>query len=432
MDQKQKKITRIAYIIEAGFEYFISLFVSGTFLVYILDAIGLSDALKGILSTVATFACGAQLFALFISGRRVKRIVTIGHAINELAFVLLYLLPIFNISATAKTAILLVFLISGHLISNAISPAKITWLMTSVPDQRRGSFTALKEMISLAGGMIVSIALGRVADSFCDAGGAPTDTYYVICSIALFIMMTIHTSMLLISTEKAPSEAKRLPIGRVVTRLVRNVDLIKVSLVQIIWNIASGISSGFFASYSLKELGFSLTVIAIMGTVASLCRIVVSPAIGRIADKKSFSFSMTLSFGIMALAFLAHIFTMPGALKWLHLVYLCLYAFAMAGINSGVINLIYDYVEPEERTVALGVKNAISGVIAFLAALLGGVILAKIQENGGMTIFGITIYAQQFLAFISFLILLALIVYMRLVVAPMKRVASDETATSEQ
>ena len=90
MNEKQARTTRIAFIIEAAFEYFVALFVTGTFLVYILDAIGLSDAIKGIISAGATFACSAQLFALFLSGRRVKRIVTIGHTLNQLAFTALY------------------------------------------------------------------------------------------------------------------------------------------------------------------------------------------------------------------------------------------------------------------------------------------------------------------------------------------------------
>ena len=64
------KTTQIAYIIEAGFEYFISLFVTGTMLGYILDTLGFSDALQGIISTVATFTCGAQLFALVSTARK--------------------------------------------------------------------------------------------------------------------------------------------------------------------------------------------------------------------------------------------------------------------------------------------------------------------------------------------------------------------------
>ena len=184
--QSSDRKTRIAYILEAGFEYFISLFVTSTFLGYILDAIGISDAWQGIIINVAVFSCGAQLFALFFSNRRVKRLVTVGHTINQLCFALLYLLPIFSFPPAVKTALLLFFLFLGHILNNAINPSKINWLMQSVPDKQRGSFTAVKEMISLAGGMVISLSLGRIADTFRDAAGNPTPTYYRICCLALF------------------------------------------------------------------------------------------------------------------------------------------------------------------------------------------------------------------------------------------------------
>lgn len=415
------KTTRVAYIIEAGFEYFISLFVTGTMLGYILDTVGFSDALQGIISTVATFTCGAQLFAIVLAGRKVKRIVTIGHVINQLAFTLLYLLPIFNLPSGLKTALLLVFLFAGHIINNAINPAKIAWLMTSVQNNKRGGFTAVKEMVSLAGGIAVSLGFGAVADTFRDASGMPTTPYYVICAVALILMTAIHTVTLLISTEKYVPAATRPSIKSTIGRMVTNRDLIKVIGVGVIWNIASGFSVSFYASYLREELAFSFTLIAFITTAGSICRILVSPLVGKIADKYSFATSMTLCFAVVAMGFLSMCFTTPET-RWLYLVYACLHAFSMAGINSGVINLIYDYVVPEDRATAMGVKNALGGILGFLAALLSGFILGKIQTAGGLTVFGVTLYAQQFLALLSFAVTIILIIYMRTVIAPLKRV----------
>ena len=422
--QDKNKITRISYIIEAGFEYFISLFVTGTMLGYLLDSLGFSDALQGIISTVATFTCGAQLFAIVLKGRKKKRIVTLLHSINQLAFVLIYFLPIFNFSSNVKTLLLMLFLFAGHILNNAVSPAKITWLMSSVAYESRGKFTATKEMISLAGGIMVSLLFGRIADVYRDIDGMPTRPYYVICAIALFVMMLIHTASLLISEEK-PVDEKRTEIRKTIGSLVKNRDLLKIIGVGIIWNIASAFSVSFLASYLREELAFSFTVIAVMSTLGSIVRIVASPFFGRFADKYSFANSMTLAFASVAVAFLGIVFTAPGT-RWIYLVYVCIHAFAMAGINSGVINLIYDYVAPSDRAVAMGVKNALGGIIAFLVALVAGFILSAIQEADGIVILGIRLYAQQFLAFISFAITLLLIVYMRLVISPLKKIKSTQ------
>jgi MFS family permease len=423
--QRNDRVTRIAYVIEAAFEYFISLFVTGTMLGYILDTLGFSDALQGIISTVATFTCGAQLFAIFLSGRR-KRIVTIWHSINQLCFVLLYLFPIVNLPANVKSILLLILLFMGHILNNAINPSKITWLMESVPNRMRGRFTAWKEMISLAGGMIVSLVFGRIADIYRDADGMPTTPYYVICTAALLIMMLIHTATLIVSTEKEPIKCSNPSIKETLYRMAHNTRLIRVIGVGMLWNFASALSVSFFASYLREELAFSFTVIAAISTVGSLCRIAISPLLGKIADRYSFATSMTLSFAMAALAFLAVSFTTPQT-RWLYLAYISLYSFSMAGINSGVINLIYDYVAPEDRQSAMGIKNAIGGILAFFTALASGTILAYIQSAGGLVLFGIRIYAQQILALLSCVVTLLLILYMRRVIAPMQRI--DENTT---
>lgn len=422
-----ERTTRVAYILEAGFEYFISIFVTGTMLGYLLDTLGFSDAVQGIISTVATFTCGAQLFALVISGRAAKRISTIGHIINQACFAVLYFLPLFDIPSSVKSVILIVLLFAGHIIGNALMPNKTVWLMSAVPNEKRGSFTAIKEMVSLAGGIAVSLVMGAIADTYRSSDGLPTSEYYVICTVALIIMTVIHTVTLLVSTEKEPVERKRVPIVATVKRMFSRADLIKVILVGIIWNIASGFSASFFASYLREELAFTFTIISLITTIGSICRIVVSPLIGKIADKYSFSFSMTLSFCVVAVGFLCVCFTTPET-RWLYLGYSCMHSFAMAGINSGVINLIYDYVAPEDRAVALGVKNALGGIIGFLAALVSGAILENIQASGGLEIFGLNLYAQQVLAFMSLVVTVLLIIYMRVVIRPLHRVDAMEDA----
>ena len=415
------KVTRISYVIEAGFEYFISLFVTGTMLGYILDTIGFSDAMQGVISTVATFTCGAQLFALVLVGRRRKRIVTLGHMINQLCFTCLYLLPIFNIPPLVKTVLLMVLLFSGHIINNAINPAKITWLMSSVPNDRRGTFTAIKEMVSLAGGIAVSVYFGAIADTFRDATGMPTRPYYIICGVAILTMMVIHTVTLVISTEKPEPQVSRVSVGATVRRLVKNRDLIKVIGVGIAWNIAAAVATSFYASYLRQELAFSFTAIASMATIGSICRILVSPLLGKIADKYSFAVSMTLSFICVGLAFLTMAFATPKT-RLLYIAYICLHSFAMAGINSGIINLVYDYVVPQDRAVAMGVKNALGGILGFLTALLSGLVLGKIQSAGGLHIFGVTLYAQQVLSASACVVVILLIVYMKLIIFPLRKV----------
>ena len=93
--------------------------------------------------------------------------------------------------------------------------------------------------------------------------------------------------------------------------------------------------------------------------------------------------------------------TSPEYAKWMYIVYSCFFGFAMAGINSGFFNLVYDYVRPQDRAVAIGVKAAVGGSIGFASTLVAGGILNAIQENNGFNFFGANLYAQQLLSFVS-------------------------------
>ena len=118
-------------------------------------------------------------------------------------------------------------------------------------------------------------------------------------------------------------------------------------------------------------------------------------------------------------------FTSPGTARWIYLVYVVFYGFSTAGLNSGLLNLVYDYVAPADRAAALGIKNACGGFVGFLVSLGAGAILTKIQSAGGLTIFGITLYAQQVLAIISALIIPLFILYIVKVIVSMQRVDRD-------
>lgn len=92
----------------------------------------------------------------------------------------------------------------------------------------------------------------------------------------------------------------------------------------------------------------------------------------------------------------------------------------MAGINSAMINLIYDYVTPEERTGALALNQSFSGIAGFLATLALSPVMRIIKQNGN-TLFGIPVYAQQLFSLISFIIVLILIAYLLLVIRKLPR-----------
>jgi hypothetical protein len=73
---------------------------------------------------------------------------------------------------------------------------------------------------------------------------------------------------------------------------------------------------------------------------------------------------------------------------------------ALGGINSALINLIFDYVPIEKRADSLAIAQAIAGLAGFLTTLCFSPLVFYIQ-NSGNSIFGLTVYAQQIVSIIA-------------------------------
>jgi hypothetical protein len=128
---------------------------------------------------------------------------------------------------------------------------------------------------------------------------------------------------------------------------------------------------------------------------------------------------------LAAAGFLICSFTQPGSTRMLYVAYAILNAIAYASINGGLVNITYEYIDKELFAYALGAKSAVSGVVGFLVSLLGSAVVRSVQARGSM-ILGRTVYAQQILSLVSFLLIAALVLYVRFVVFKLPRVDSSQ------
>lgn len=419
----QGKKNGLLYIIEAALEYFITLMVTEAYLAKVTSAIGMDDALIAVLTAFTSLGTAFQLFAIFLAHKRpVKRWVTPLHMINQTFFALIYFIPVVNISYTARVAFFVLFLLGANLLNGSVQAPKFHWYMSFVEDKKRGSFTATKEIVSLIGGMIFTYIMGGIIDAREAAGdlrGA-----FLIIGITILCLMLLHTATLLFSVAET-SPAEKHSLGEELRATLRDKSLFRVIAVSFFWSIASYATTPFYGTYKIKELGFSMTFIAVLAGVQSIVRAVASRPIGAYADRRGFSRMLTLVFSVEAAALLAVTFAVPENGQVIFTVYVVLHGIAMGGINSGETNLIYDYVEEERRTTALALKSGITGITGFLTTLLVTIPVNYIQKNGN-TIFGIPVYAQQVTSFFGFLVVIGILLYLVFVVRRMARGSACE------
>ena len=408
--EKNIKKGQIYYIIEATLEYFISIMVAGSFLATLTKDLGFSDSLTGILSSVISLGCVFQLFSIFIRKRKVKKFVIAMSVVNQLLFMLLYIIPFFAAKSTYKITFFFLIIILSYLIYYVAHPKKTGWQMSLVEDSKRGSFTANKEIVSLITGIFFNLAMGAIVDHFIEKN--QIKTAFLISAAVIFLCMLLHTFFMIFTPETIENTNNKNSFIKSVKNLFKNNELLKVTALLVMYNVVVGMTTPFYGTYLISELGFSLKFVAMITIGSSIVRIFVSKFWGRYADKKSFAQLIEKCLLVLSLALMCVVFATPSTGSVTFAFYYIFHGIAMGGINSALFNLVFDTVKNEERSDALAINQAISGVAAFVTTLIASPVLTLIQENGNK-IFGVTVYAQQLFSFVGLLIIAGAIIFVR-------------------
>ncbi len=413
------KPSRLFYIISAALEYFISILTGSAYLAKLAGYSGIPDGTVGVLTSFISLGCAFQIVSLAMrTDRPVKRMVILINLANQLCFSFLYVIPIINLPSGAKTAVFIILLLLGNILLNIPFSPKATWSRTLIDDSKRGAFSAKCEITSLVSGMLFTMIMGRIIDNM--ESKERTDDAFVVCGITLFVLTALHALCLVLMKEKTPEKIEdHTPFGKRLKDALTDKSTITLIPVFVLWNIALYITTPFFGTYQINELGFSMTVVSVMTVAYSLIRSIVSAPLGAIGDKRSFVTSTTISLSAMALGLVINSF--GGAVC--HVIYFMLYAVTLAGMNSGQMNLIFDYVEPKRRMGAIAILYTLGGLVGFLATLAAKPLVDRIQGDGNRFLFIENIYAQQVLSVMGALLIVITAVYINLKVKRLTRVA---------
>ncbi len=408
-EEKLLKRSRLLYIFYAAVEYLIALAVGGSFLAKLTTEIGMSDGMTGVISAVGTLGGLFQLISMFIHKSRVKRMVLVLTAANQLLFISLYLIPQLALGQQVSGVLFTLSIVMANLLINAAAPKKSTWMMSLVDDRRRGVFSAYKEMFSLALGMAFSFGMGALFDWLEGMGRLYTAFGIMACVMTVCMLLSIMCQVVMV--EKPLPVVERKPILQIVRGILRNKQLRSVVLLYLLYFLINNSAIPFFATYQLNELGFSLTLISGFGILSSVARLIVSPYWGKLADRLSFAAMLEKCFLVLGGAFLFAALAVPSNGKIMFALYYIFHGIAMGGVNSGMFNLVFDCAKLEERADSLAVCQSISGLSGFLITLVFSSVVTAMQQ-GGNQLFGVTVYAQQMLSVVSLLTTLGAVAYL--------------------
>jgi hypothetical protein len=392
------------YIVQAATEYHICLLVTGSFLAALTSALGMSDALTGVLSSVISLGCVFQLVSLLLRPRAAKGFVAVCSVLNQLLFAGLYLIPFLPLGTRGRIAVFVVGILAAYFIYNMAHPQKVGWLMGWVEDGTRGIFTANMQIISLLSGMAFSLAMGAVCDHF--RAKAQQNTAFLVCAAVILVWMVAHTLLLRGVTDRRLTYETCGGMLRRFGAVLQQKKVRRITILYMLWHAANYAAIPFYGTYQIKELGFSLTLVSALSVLGCFVRALVSRAWGNYGDRRSFSVMVRLGFLLAAGGFAVCAFAAPGRALVPFAVFNVLYGVSQGAIEIARTNLIFDVVPEAQRSDAVALTQSLCGLAGFAATALCSVAVGVVQRNGSVFC-GLPVYAQQLMSVLAAVLALA-------------------------
>ena len=217
-------------------------------------------------------------------------------------------------------------------------------------------------------------------------------------------------SLMLIKDDGKKKEGASL--DGVIKETLGNRKFRKLVVMTILWNCAQYFSIGFMGVFKTKDLLLSVFAVQIINISGQIARMFLSVPFGIYSDKKGYAKGFELAAFIAATGFLINIFITKNLWFLIILQTLC-YNVSQAGTNQNSFNITYNYVNPKYISQAMAIKNSIGGICGFVSALVAGKIVSHIRAADNM-LFGLNVLPQQVLSVISFVLAMAVVLYIKL------------------
>lgn len=396
---KEYKISRGAYKAQCAFDYFISLLVSDAFLSKLLTYIGLSDSATGIISSIISVTFLFQLFSLGFARKikSIKKTVITLDTFSQFFFLCLFLLPFLKVGFNTKTLLVFVIIIIAYLFLYLNNNIAYRWGNAFVDPEKRGTYSAAKEMISLLSGIVFTLFVGYVVDGFEAKGKTETGFLFIVGCMAVVMVMNF-ISLMLFKDIPIPESGNQKSVKQIWQHTLGDRKMRNVIILVSLYAISSFFITGFLGTFKTVDLGYSLGQVQVINTVACLFRFAISIPYGRYSDKKGYAKGFQSALVLLLISYGFGIFATTSS-RWCIVVFTIIYNMSLAGIGQNIYNLAYYYADGNYILEAMAVNNSVKGVIGFIASLAGGAVLSFIQSRN--ISIGFMQFGQQWLMVIA-------------------------------
>jgi MFS family permease len=227
-------------------------------------------------------------------------------------------------------------------------------------------------------------------------------------AVAFVAMILNLVGYLMIKEPPLPATQNKISFKKLFTLPLKEQRFRKIIVLFFMWGLSLNFSSPFFSVYMVSKLRLSYTFITVSGLLNALTYVITVSIWGKIADRKSFTYTAMLSIGLLGLTHASWFFVSKGSFLIYPLVILLqmLSGLSWAGINISLYNIPYEYTPDESRTVYLGFNAALSGLVGFAASMVASYMVGLMSDYKGNFI-GLTVTQFQLIFLISGLLIIA-------------------------
>lgn len=434
-NKEELKKSRIYFTISDACAQTIAQLAGGTFLVSLMAYVGMSDANIGVIISLGSFLALFQLITLgYVRTLKKYKFFVCVTALQRIFFVLMYFVPILMIDTRLQIILLVTFYCIAQTCIQIGTPATQDWIASLVPGRLRGRYLSIKDSVVVAVIATVMLGSGVLLDYF-----KQTDLVVGFCLIGMIILILVMVNVVCLSLMKEPRLAyinrdgkemhgritkaikaqekstKQESLWTELKEALGSKHFMKMITLNCLWMTCFYIASPFNASYQIKELALPYTFIMVIGFLANLVRIYLTPKIGKIADKYGMAKILKYVMFALGVSYLVTAFTVPSNAYVMVIIGTTFSALGWTFIGPGLFGVQLEFLNKDKRVIQLTILSSLSGVYGFAVSYVGSRILNYLQYHP-LEVAGKSIYAQQVLNVLGFLMIIITVTYIKVFV----------------
>jgi MFS family permease len=377
-----------------GVAYSVMVGCGETYLVAFALALGISEVIAGLVSTVPLLAGAILQLATPAALRRLgshRRWIILCVIVQACSFIpLVAAAAIGAIPAPLLFAVAALYWAAGL----AAGPAWNTWVGTLVPASLRSHFFARRSRWCQLATLVSLAAAGLILQA-----GKPEQGYvpgeamwsYVLIFACAGLSRAVSGRFLAAQSEPQPmpDEHREVPFHELLARAQGRGDM-RLLMYMLVMTLMVQFSGPYFAPYMLGELQFSYHEYLSLLAAAYISKSVVMPTMGWLV--RALGAKATLWIGGLGVIPLPFLWTIGDSFSWLIMVQI-VSGLLWAAYELATFLLLFDHIPEHERTSVLTSYNLFSAIATVVGSLLGAALLSRmgVGREGYMTMFLIAV-----------------------------------------